>query len=161
EYDAVGLNPLGRLVEIGWPPSGTYECADGPFSIAAHQAGHWDAFLEMVGHPADLADPALQDQLVRRERYEELGAAVSALVRHRSREDLVARGQAAGLPCGILHRPTGFVGDRQLESRCTFVVSSTPWGDTTMPAPGVGFVATPSLVRVRTSAAMAPGCDTV
>src|SRR6516165_7023233 len=72
EYDAVGLNPLGRLVEVGWPPSGTFECADGPFSIAAHQAHHWHAFLEMLEHPAELADPALEDPLIRRERYEEL-----------------------------------------------------------------------------------------
>ena len=147
EYDAVGLNPLGRLVEVGWPPSGTFQCADGPFSIAAHQVGHWDAFLEMLEHPAELADPALQDPLVRRERYEELGATITELVRHRSREDLVVRGQVAGLPCGMLHRPTGFVTDRQLASRGTFVATPTPWGESPMPAPGAGFVATPSLVR--------------
>ena len=159
EYDAVGLNPLGRLVEVGWPPSGTFECADGPFSVAAHQAHHWHAFLEMLEHPAELADPALEDPLIRRERYEELGATIRELVRPRSREDLVVRGQAAGLPCGILHRPTGFVSDRQLTSRGTFVATPTPWGELPMPAPGAGFVATPSLVRTRARAAGTPGCD--
>jgi crotonobetainyl-CoA:carnitine CoA-transferase CaiB-like acyl-CoA transferase len=161
EYDAVGLNPLGRLVEVGWPPSGTFECADGPFSVAAHQVRHWDAFLEMLEHPAELADPALHDPLVRRERYEDLGATIRELVRHRSREDLVARGQVAGLPCGMLHRPTGFVTDRQLASRGAFVATPTPWGESPMPAPGAGFVATPSLVRERTSAPVVPGDDDV
>ena len=147
EYDAVGLNPLGRLVGVGWPPSGTYQCADGPFSVAAHQVRHWDAFLEMLEQPAELTDPALHDPLVRRERYLELGATIAELVRDRSREDLVARGQAAGLPCGILHRPTGFVADRQLVSRGTFVPTPTPWGEVPMPVAGAGFRATPSLVR--------------
>jgi crotonobetainyl-CoA:carnitine CoA-transferase CaiB-like acyl-CoA transferase len=79
------------------------------------------------------------------------------LVRDRSREDLVARGQAAGLPCGILHRPTGFVADRQLASRGTFVATPTPWGEVPMPVPGAGLRATPSLFRARTSAAATPG----
>ena len=161
EYDAVGLDPLGRLVGVGWPPSGTYECADGPFSVAAHQVRHWDAFLEMLEQPTELIDPALQDPLVRRERYLELGATIAELVRDRSREDLVARGQAAGLPCGILHRPTGFVTDRQLVSRCTFVPTPTPWGEVPMPVAGAGFRATPSLVRTRTSAVAHPGVDGV
>jgi len=161
EYDAVGFNTLGRLVPVGWPPSGTYQCTDGPFSVAAHQVRHWDAFLEMLEQPKVLADPALRDPLVRRERYLELGATIAELVRDRSREDLVARGQAAGLPCGILHRPTGFVADRQLVSRATFVATPTPWGDVPMPVPGAGFRATPSIVRARTSAAAAPGVDDV
>ena len=138
EYDAVGLNPLGRLVGVGWPPSGTYECVDGPFSVAAHQVRHWDAFLEMLELPVELADPLLQDPLVRRERYLELRATIAELVRDRSREDLVSRGQAAGLPCGILHRPTGFVADRQLAARGTFVATPTPWGEVPMPVPGRG-----------------------
>ena len=161
EYDAVGLNPLGRLVGVGWPPSGTYECVDGPFSVAAHQVRHWDAFLEMLELPVELADPLLQDPLVRRERYLELRATIAELVRDRSREDLVSRGQAAGLPCGILHRPTGFVADRQLAARGTFVTTPTPWGEVPMPVPGAGFRATPSLFRARTKATATPGGDDV
>ena len=44
EYDVTGLNPHGRLVEIGYPPTGTYQCADGPFSLACYQVHHWEAF---------------------------------------------------------------------------------------------------------------------
>ena len=83
------------------------------------------------------------------------------LVRDRSREDLVERGQAAGLPCGMLHRPTGFVADRQLASRGTFVATPTPWGEVPMPVPGAGFRSTPSLAGPRTSAAATPGGDDV
>ena len=88
------------------------------------------------------------------------GATIAELVRNRSREDLVARGQAVGLPCGILHRPTGFVADRQLASRGTFVATPTPWGEVPMPVPGAGFRATPSLVRARTSAPAPPASTT-
>jgi crotonobetainyl-CoA:carnitine CoA-transferase CaiB-like acyl-CoA transferase len=90
-----------------------------------------------------------------------LAVTIADLVQHRSREDLVRRGQAAGLPCGVLYRPTGFVADDQVTSRGTFVATPTPWGEVPMPVPGAGFRATPSLVRARTSAAAIPGVDEV
>jgi benzylsuccinate CoA-transferase BbsE subunit len=66
QYDVVGMSTLGRRVTVGYPPTGTYECVDGPFDVAAHQLRHWDAFCEMLGYPEELSDPALADPLVRR-----------------------------------------------------------------------------------------------
>jgi crotonobetainyl-CoA:carnitine CoA-transferase CaiB-like acyl-CoA transferase len=161
QYDVVGMSMLGRRVTVGYPPTGTYECADGPFDVAAHQLRHWDAFCEMLGYPEEFADPALSDPLVRRERFEELGRTIQGLVHNRSRQDLVQRGQAAGLPCGMLNRPIEFVSDRQLAAREAVTVSPTPSGPLPMPASGSGFRSTPSMTIERTSAPKAPGAEAV
>jgi len=161
QYDAVGMTTLGRRVTVGYPPTGTYECMDGLFDIAAHQVRHWDAFCEMLGRPAELADPALADPLLRRERFEELGRTIQGLVHNRSRQDLVRRGQRAGLPCGMLNRPTEFVSDRQLVVREALIVSPTPSGPFPMPAPGSGFRSTPRMTITRTSAPKTAGTEAV
>jgi len=161
QYDAVGMSMLGRRVTVGYPPTGIYECVDGPFDVAAHQLRHWDAFCEMLGHPEELADPALADPLVRRERFEELGRTIQGLVHDRSRQDLVQRGQGAGLPCGMLNRPTEFVLDCQLAERESLIMSPSPSGPLTMPAPGSGFRSTPRMTIARTSAPKSPGVEAV
>lgn len=159
QYDVVGMSTLGRRVRVGYPPTGTYECVDGPFDVAAHQLRHWDAFCEMLGNPEELADPALADPLVRRERFKELGETIQTLVQGRSRKDLVERGQAAGLPCGMLHKPTEFVSDPQLAARETIVLSPTPSGTLPMIASGAGFRSTPRMNVARTSAPKSPGTE--
>ena len=45
---------------IGYPPTGTWQCKDGPFDVAAHQTRHWTAFLRMLDDPAELSDPSLE-----------------------------------------------------------------------------------------------------
>jgi crotonobetainyl-CoA:carnitine CoA-transferase CaiB-like acyl-CoA transferase len=161
QYDAAGMNMLGRQASVGYPPTGTYECLDGSFDVAAHQLRHWNAFCEMLGYPDELADPALADPLVRRERFEELKRTIQGLVHDRSRQDLVLRGQEAGLPCGLLNRPTEFVSDGQLAARESLVVSPTPSGPFPMPMPGSGFRSTPRMTSVRTSAPKSPGVEPV
>ncbi len=164
-YDINGMPPAVRAgaavrsVGVGVPPSGRYDCADGQFEVAAYQAWHWQAFLDMVGHPSELADPALDEALVRRERFAELRATIQDLLRPFSREDLFERGQAAGLPCSLLNRATDFVADVQLRERGVIVRAATSFGEILMPGPGVRTV--PDLACPRSAAPAAPGCDTV
>ena len=79
-YEMMGMT-LDRSSSIGYPPTGTWQCRDGPFDVAAHQTRHWTAFLRMLGDPPELSDPSLNDVLVRREIYDGLAETISGLPR--------------------------------------------------------------------------------
>jgi crotonobetainyl-CoA:carnitine CoA-transferase CaiB-like acyl-CoA transferase len=119
-YQMVGITQ-DRAGVIGYPPTGTWECRDGPFDVAAHQTRHWDAFLLMLDSPPELSAPALRDVLVRREIFDGLSETIRDLLADRSRTELVRKGQAVGLPCSVLNTPAEFVADEQLAAREYFV----------------------------------------
>ena len=119
-YDVMGMTQA-RTVVIGYPPTGTWQCKDGPFDVAAHQTRHWTAFLRMLDDPAELSDPSLEDVLVRREIFDGLAETIAKLLANRNRGELVERGQAVGLPCSILNTPAEFIDDEQLAARNYFV----------------------------------------
>ena len=149
-YDVEGM-VLDRSVTVGFPPTGTWQCADGPFDVAAHQLRHWDAFLDMLDRPAELSDPSLQDVLVRREIFDGLQETISELLATRSRADLLERGQAAGLPCAVLNTPAEFVADEQLAARDYFVtVPTVDGGEVRMP--GAAFRSSPELFAITRAA---------
>jgi crotonobetainyl-CoA:carnitine CoA-transferase CaiB-like acyl-CoA transferase len=132
-YDVLGM-AVDRTAQVGYPPTGTWQCRDGPFDVAAHQTRHWDAFLAMLDHPPELAEESLRDALIRRAIFDGLEETISALLADRSRDDLVKRGQAAGLPCSVLHTPAEFVADEQLAAREYFVTLHSPErGDVRLP----------------------------
>ncbi len=95
----------GRFAGVGVPPTGTWQCVDGPFGIAAFQEHHWQNFLTMMDHPEDLSAPSLNDPVVRRLIFDGLEDVIGDLVAERSRLDLFARGQAAGVPCAPVNSP--------------------------------------------------------
>jgi crotonobetainyl-CoA:carnitine CoA-transferase CaiB-like acyl-CoA transferase len=142
-YD-VGMAEWGRHVGVGLPPTGTWRCRDGDFDVAAYTDRHWQAFLEMLDHPEELAAPALADMTVRRQIFDGLVPLIESLMASRSREDLLVRGQAAGLPCGLLNTPSAFVRDEQVRARGVFV-PTTKAGVGTFLVPGPGFRAAPPL----------------
>jgi crotonobetainyl-CoA:carnitine CoA-transferase CaiB-like acyl-CoA transferase len=112
-----GMAPGAREVRVGYPPTGTWQCADGRVDVAAHQVAHWDAFLDAIGRPEQLAAPALHDALVRRDVFDGLVEVIENLIARRSREELVERGQAAGLPCAPVNTPAQFLRDPQVDAR--------------------------------------------
>jgi len=154
-YAAAGMDPGARQIPIGIPPTGTFRAADGPFEIAAYQLRHWDSFLEMLDRPEALSAPSLADPLVRREVFDGVLELIEGLVADRSREDLVERGQRAGLPCSIQHTPSGFVTDPHLVARNAFVPTPLARG-ATVAMPGPGFRAEPPLTVERASRPAAP-----
>ena len=125
-YSVTGKAVGGRNVGVGYPPTGTWRCADGQIDIGAHQRTHWDAFLEMLGDPDELQAPALADVMVRREIFDGLSDTIATLVAAERREDLVQRGQAAGLPCAVRNTPSEFVRDAQLTARRFFATVDDP-----------------------------------
>lgn len=142
-YDVVGM-AQNRATGIGYPPTGTWQCKDGPFDVAAHQTRHWDAFLQMLDNPAELSDPSLADVLVRRAIFDGLAETIAGLLAERSRYDLVVRGQAVGLPCSVLNTPAEFVADEQLAARDYFdTVAHPALGEIRLP--GAPFASSPEL----------------
>jgi crotonobetainyl-CoA:carnitine CoA-transferase CaiB-like acyl-CoA transferase len=129
-YDVAHPDEWGRSVGVGIPPTGVWACADGPFAIAAHQEHHWKAFLEMLGHPAELSDPSFADPLLRRDIFDALEVLIAPLMAVRSRLELFEKGQGAGLPCAPFNTPAEFVGDVQPRARDIFAtVSAIGVGD--------------------------------
>ena len=119
-YDVGGIGEFGRSVGIGIPPTGRWECRDGPLAISAHQKRHWEAFLVMLDHPDVLSEPSLADTMIRRQIFDGLVETIAELMADRSRMDLFEKGQAAGLPCAPFYRPGDFVEDVQAHARQLF-----------------------------------------
>ncbi len=101
----------------GYPPTGPWDCRDGQIEFQVHTERHWAGFLETLDHPVELAEPALSQRLVRLERADALRRDIAGLLAGRSRYELVARGQAAGVPCGLLNTVGQFTSDEQVLAR--------------------------------------------
>jgi crotonobetainyl-CoA:carnitine CoA-transferase CaiB-like acyl-CoA transferase len=138
----------GRFAGVGIPPSGTWQCVDGPIGIAAHQEHHWQTFLTMLDNPEDLSEPSLEDPMVRRLIFDGLELLIGDLVANRSRLDLFARGQAAGLPCAPVNSPRDFVEDPQPVARGVFASPGAD-GKPTVTIPWRWCNAIPELIYLR------------
>jgi len=109
-----------------YPPTGPWDCSDGRIEFQVHTERHWAGFVQILDHPAQLADPALAQRLIRSERAEGLSHDIANLLASRSRYELVARGQAAGVPCGLLNTVAQFTSDEQVLARELIVSRQHP-----------------------------------
>ena len=142
-YHFQGLRPGARTIPIGVPPTGVWECRDGLFDVAAHQVQHWEAFLELLDHPAELAEPALADMATRQLIFDGVSEIIAELLAPLNRYELFDRGQQIGLPVGLLNTPAQFVADEQLAARDFFVDLGRPEiGPLRAPGPAVRTVPT-------------------
>jgi crotonobetainyl-CoA:carnitine CoA-transferase CaiB-like acyl-CoA transferase len=115
-FDVAGL-VVRRRVNFGVPPSGTWAVADGMVDIAVNTPGHWEAFVKTMGSPAELTDPMWEDRGMRMQLHDVLSETVAGMLRERRRDELVADGQAHGLPCSAANTPEQFVADQRGDER--------------------------------------------
>lgn len=122
KFTQMGSIPNERGRPIGFPPTGIWPCADGPLDVAAHQRHHWGAFLKMLDNPGELSEESLEDPVLRRDIHDGLAEVISNITAPLSRQELVPKGQAAGLPCCMVYTPLEFSRDPQSMARELFVV---------------------------------------
>jgi len=100
---------------------GSWQCRDGVVEYQASTDKHWFALMELLGHPAELADPSWAHPNVRHQYEDKIIEMLRPLIAAMSREDFVARGQQLGLPCTLVNTVGQFVEDTQPRSRGFFV----------------------------------------
>jgi crotonobetainyl-CoA:carnitine CoA-transferase CaiB-like acyl-CoA transferase len=98
---------------ISWPGR-VFPCKDGWVVISCGSAAQARACFTLVGDHEMAADPVLEDRDERRANAEWLEARlIEGLGRH-GREDLFHRGQALGIPIGVVHSAESLLEDPQL-----------------------------------------------
>jgi crotonobetainyl-CoA:carnitine CoA-transferase CaiB-like acyl-CoA transferase len=133
-FSVAGL-VMQRRVNFAPPPSGTWEVADGTIDVAVNTPGHWEAFVKTMGSPPELTDEIWRDRSMRIQLHDVLGEHVTRLLRVRHRAELIAEGQANGLPCSAFNTPEQFVEDQRVDGRHAFGTLTGP-DLGTCPAPG-------------------------
>ncbi|MCU1501147.1 MAG: CoA transferase [Ilumatobacteraceae bacterium] len=111
-FDVAGL-VTQRSGNFAVPPSGAWTVADGRVDLAVNTPGHWDAFVTTMGSPDDLANEMWRDRELRIRLYDVLIEQIEPYMRARHCAELVATGQANGLPCAALNTPEQFVADQR------------------------------------------------
>lgn len=137
-----------RATNFGPPPGGVWRCADGFLDIGAHAAHHWDLFVDLLGRPAELADPIFRDRQMRIQLFDLLNDSIGTLLLTRSARQLVEAGQAAGLPCALSQTGAQFVREPQSTARGFFVRACRP-GTGSFDIPGAPFRSAPPLIAYR------------
>ncbi len=115
-FDVAGL-VMRRQSNFGVPPSGTWPVRDGMVDIAVNTPGHWDAFVKTMGSPPELTDEMWVDRTVRLQLHDVLTETIGPLLAARSKDELIAAGQANGMPCSALNTPEQFVADLRGDER--------------------------------------------
>jgi crotonobetainyl-CoA:carnitine CoA-transferase CaiB-like acyl-CoA transferase len=100
---------------------GSWPCRDGVIEFTASTDKHWFALMELLGHPAELADPSWAHPVVRHPYEDKIIEVMRPLIAAMSREDFFVRGQQLGLPCTVINTVGDFVDDQQPRSRGFFV----------------------------------------
>jgi crotonobetainyl-CoA:carnitine CoA-transferase CaiB-like acyl-CoA transferase len=115
-FSVAGL-VMQRRANFAPPPSGTWKVADGVVDIAVNTPGHWESFVKTMGSPPELSDEMWKDRAMRIQLHDVLGETVGRLLATRHREELIAEGQANGMPCSALNTPEEFVADLRRDER--------------------------------------------
>ena len=106
---------------VQYSGGGSWECRDGVIEFTASTDKHWFALIELLGHPAELADPSWAHPVVRHPYEDKIIEVMRPLIAAMSREDFFVRGQQLGLPCTVINTVGDFVDDQQPRSRGFFV----------------------------------------
>jgi len=138
----IGRRGAASTVEYG----SVWECSDGFVEYLVSTPKQWDAFVELLGRPAELTDPEFATPDGRLRRSRELTEAVGPLVKSMNREHFVGRGQELGVPCALVNTVEDFVRDGQPRSRGYFIPLEV--GGVARDAPGAPYRASRRLAEL-------------
>jgi benzylsuccinate CoA-transferase BbsF subunit len=102
-------------------PGSIFACRDGYLHTFIGRPEVWLRFLEWIGSPAELSDPALADVDVRWRHAALVNAITERFVAIRDKADLYTTAQAHHLPCVPVYSPLEFLADPQTASRAMVV----------------------------------------
>ena len=116
-YTMVGRSVMSRNRVPSMPPTGIWDVTDGQIEMLIWNPPHWDGFLEIVGRPADLLDPALRDRVERFARAGQLVPRVRELLAPFTMQGFWDLALTHRVPCAPVNTILQVTQDPQLASR--------------------------------------------
>ena len=98
-------------------PYTSYQAADGMIALAVGNDGQFAKFAEVVGRPEWARDPKFTRNSERIANRDALDAAITTILKTRTRDDWVTRLRAAGVPCGRINTVGEALADGQATAR--------------------------------------------
>jgi crotonobetainyl-CoA:carnitine CoA-transferase CaiB-like acyl-CoA transferase len=138
EYDAFGaVRERAGSALPGIAPTNAYKCSDGHYVLVAGNGDSIFRRLMRAIERADLeTDPGLLHNDGRVQRVEEIDAAIETWTLQRSRDEVLAVLDAAGVPVGRIYSVADIAADPQYLARQMIVEATTSDGGT-LKVPGV------------------------
>jgi crotonobetainyl-CoA:carnitine CoA-transferase CaiB-like acyl-CoA transferase len=138
EYGAFGaVRERAGSALPGIAPTNAYKCSDGHYVLVA---GNGDSIFRRLMRAIDRADLENDPQLVHNDgrvaRVEEIDTAIEAWTLQRSRDEVRAVLDAAGVPVGRIYSVADIAADPQYQARQMIVEATTSDGGT-LKVPGV------------------------
>jgi formyl-CoA transferase len=138
EYDAFGaVREAAGSALPGIAPSNAYRCGDGQYVLVA---GNGDSIfrrlMRAIERPDLEEDPCLRHNDGRVQQVEAIDAAIEAWTRTRSRDEVLAALDAAGVPVGRIYSVADIAADPHYQARGMLVDAATADGRA-LKVPGV------------------------
>jgi crotonobetainyl-CoA:carnitine CoA-transferase CaiB-like acyl-CoA transferase len=106
----------GRSFKYG----GVLQCSDGYVGVLTLEQHQWEGLIELIGCPEWALDAALRDPLERSRRGAEINERLRAWAKTQRVADVVAKGQALGVPLAKYNEPGDILEAEQSKARGVF-----------------------------------------
>jgi crotonobetainyl-CoA:carnitine CoA-transferase CaiB-like acyl-CoA transferase len=116
-YTIAGRSMISRNRVAAMPPTGIWDVSDGQIEMLIWNPPHWDGFLDIVGRPEDLLDPALRDRVQRYARASQLAPRVRELLAPFTMQGFWDLAIIHRVPCAPVNTVLQVTRDPQLASR--------------------------------------------
>lgn len=126
------LTPFGNhSQEAPAAPHGVYRCAgeDRWCAITVFTEEEWQAFCQVIGHPAWTKETRFASLDSRIAHSDELDRQVEAWTQQHAAEEVMTLLQQAGVPAGVVANGADLDRDPQLRARCYWAHVQTPEGE--------------------------------
>jgi CoA:oxalate CoA-transferase len=111
---------------------GLFEAADGRVYVAGYWNKDWSAICTIIGRTELITDPRYADPKSRSARADDVRAIVSEGFRERSRDDLLAALESAGVMAGAVRSYGEFLNSPQVTANDSFLREADATGATTL-----------------------------